>query len=135
MNSGVRMVSSRVVELDLDELMNGSSRLFGLDLEERMCGFVDVVDQKVGSRKNKYASKGRSGAQRDGRTYDNVVRGNKTWVSKADLVSKWRPDCDMSSGGIVGGKAENMADLDKGKNTMEEDEEFMKAEKENNEQI
>ncbi|TQD72049.1 hypothetical protein C1H46_042426 [Malus baccata] len=28
-----------------------------------------------------------------------------------------------------------MADLDKGKNTMEEDEEFMKAEEENNEQI
>ncbi|KAB2617222.1 hypothetical protein D8674_013091 [Pyrus ussuriensis x Pyrus communis] len=46
-----------------------------------------------------------------------------------------RPDCDMSSGATVGGGAENVADVDKGKNSMEEDEEFMKAKEENNEQI
>lgn len=54
----------------------------------------------VGSRKNKYAGGDRNGARRDIRAYDNIVRGNKTWVSKADLVSKWRPNCNMSSSAI-----------------------------------
>ncbi|KAM2397273.1 hypothetical protein ACFXTH_034094 [Malus domestica] len=41
--------SSRAFGLDLEEtVMNRSSRAFGLNLEERldMCGFVDVVDPK-----------------------------------------------------------------------------------------
>ncbi|KAM2999012.1 hypothetical protein FF2_040599 [Malus domestica] len=68
-----------------------------------------------------------------GNWYDNVVRGNKTWVLKADLMSKWMLDCTLSSGATVRGGAKIAANVDKGKNTMEEDEEFMKAEKENNE--
>ncbi|KAM0961683.1 hypothetical protein ACFX13_028589 [Malus domestica] len=41
--------SSRAFGLDLEEtVMNRSSRAFGLNLEERLdvCGFVDVVDPK-----------------------------------------------------------------------------------------
>ncbi|KAM2397267.1 hypothetical protein ACFXTH_034089 [Malus domestica] len=41
--------SSRAFGLDLEEtMMNRSSRAFGLNLEERLdvCGFVDVVDPK-----------------------------------------------------------------------------------------
>ncbi|KAM1737493.1 hypothetical protein ACFX12_015704 [Malus domestica] len=41
--------SSRAFGLDLEEtVMNRSSRTFGLNLEERLdvCGFVDVVDPK-----------------------------------------------------------------------------------------
>lgn len=33
-------------------------------------------------------NKGIGSTRRDGRSYDNVVRGDKTWVSRADLVSK-----------------------------------------------
>ncbi|KAM2692726.1 hypothetical protein FF1_006709 [Malus domestica] len=40
------------------------------------------------------ASRNIGGVRRDGRTYDNVVRENKTWVSKADLVPRWRPTGD-----------------------------------------
>ncbi|KAM1011437.1 hypothetical protein FF1_046640 [Malus domestica] len=64
----------------------------------------------------------------DGTTNDNVVRDNKTWVSKADLVSKWRSGCNISFGVTVEGGAENKANDDKGKNTIEEDEEFIEAE-------
>ncbi|KAM1231025.1 hypothetical protein ACFX2G_042011 [Malus domestica] len=52
---------------------------------------------------------------------------------EADLMSKWMLDCTLSSGATVRGGAKIAANVDKGKNTMEEDEEFMKAEKENNE--
>ncbi|KAB2596000.1 hypothetical protein D8674_031450 [Pyrus ussuriensis x Pyrus communis] len=82
-----------------------------------------------------YTGRGRSGARRDGRTFDNIVRGNKTWVSKADLMFKWMLDCVLSSGATVRGGAEIEADVDKGKNTMEEDEEFMETEEENNEHV
>lgn len=44
----------------------------------------------VVSRKNRSAIRNIGGVRRDGRTYDNVVNGNKTWVSKADLVPRWR---------------------------------------------
>ncbi|KAM0962958.1 hypothetical protein FF2_021909 [Malus domestica] len=36
-------------------------------------------------RKSKSDSKGKSSGRRDSRIYENVVRGNRTWVSKADL--------------------------------------------------
>lgn len=45
-------------------------------------------------RKNMSASRNIGGIRRDGKTYDNVVRGNKTWESKADLVPRWRPASD-----------------------------------------
>ncbi|TQD84812.1 hypothetical protein C1H46_029660 [Malus baccata] len=52
------------------------------------------------------ANRGRSLASGDGRSYDNVVRGNKIWVLHSDLVSKW---CLMTYGGsntgIAGGKS------------------------------
>ncbi|KAM1281370.1 hypothetical protein ACFX15_021544 [Malus domestica] len=36
-------------------------------------------------RKSKSDSKGKNSGRRDSRIYENVVRGNRTWVSKADL--------------------------------------------------
>ncbi|KAM1342496.1 hypothetical protein ACFX2F_006812 [Malus domestica] len=45
-------------------------------------------------RKNKSSSRNRGGVRRDGKTYGNVVRENKTWVSKANLVPRWRPTGD-----------------------------------------
>lgn len=50
-------------------------------------------------------------------------------------MSKWMPDCALSSGATMRGGAEIDADVDKGKNTMEEDDEFMEVEEENNEQM
>ncbi|KAM1729142.1 hypothetical protein ACFX12_019574 [Malus domestica] len=44
--------------------------------------------------------------EQDGISYDNVVKGNRTWVSKEDLVFKWCPmaDGDFDSG-ASGGKS------------------------------
>lgn len=57
-------------------------------------------------RIGKSANRGISSASRDGRSYDNVVRGNRIWVLCYDLVSKW---CLMAYGGydigIAGGKS------------------------------
>lgn len=89
----------------------------------------------VAFRKSRYTGRGRSGARRDGRSYDNVVRGNKTWVSKVDLVAKWRPDCALVSDDIEGGDGVNVARANKGKSVVKEDEEFMEAKEENVEQI
>ncbi|KAM1074535.1 hypothetical protein ACFX11_019717 [Malus domestica] len=51
-------------------------------------------------------SRGRGSARRDGISYDNVVRGNRTWVSKEDLVFKWCPMADGDSdSGASGGKS------------------------------
>ncbi|KAM1720967.1 hypothetical protein ACFX12_022563 [Malus domestica] len=77
------------------------------------------------------ASRGRSRVRRDGRSSDKVVRGNKTWVSKADLVSKWRPDCALVDDEIVGGNRFGESSNGKGKAAVEEEDEFMEAEEEN----
>ncbi|KAM1724365.1 hypothetical protein ACFX13_022862 [Malus domestica] len=85
----------------------------------------------VASRKYRSASRGRSRVRRDGRSSDKVVRGNRTWVSKADLVSKWRPDCALVDDEIVGGNRFGESSNGKGKATVEEEDEFMEAEEEN----
>ncbi|RXH80636.1 hypothetical protein DVH24_004550 [Malus domestica] len=45
---------------------------------------------------SKNANRGKSSGRRDYVSYENVLKGNKTWVSKADLVSKW---CLQADGG------------------------------------
>lgn len=57
-------------------------------------------------RRGRSANRGRGSARRDKRSYDNVVRGNRTWVSHADLVSNWCPMADEGSDTrVIGGKS------------------------------
>ncbi|KAB2617253.1 hypothetical protein D8674_013122 [Pyrus ussuriensis x Pyrus communis] len=64
---------------------------------------------QVPVRWTKNNSRGRGFARRDGRSYDNVVKGIRTWVSRADLVSKWCPMVDGGSvSGASGGKSSAM---------------------------
>lgn len=55
-------------------------------------------------RRGKSASRGSSSGRRDGRSYENVVCGNRTWVSKADLISRWGHHTEVVSGSRTIGK-------------------------------
>ncbi|KAM1304613.1 hypothetical protein FF1_022142 [Malus domestica] len=70
-------------------------------------------------RKSKSDSKGKSSGRRDSRIYENVVRGNRTWVSKADLVSRWGHHTEGSK--LKGNGVNEFIDL-------ETDEVFMETE-------
>lgn len=58
-------------------------------------------------------------ARRDARSYDNIVKRNKTWVSRANLVSRWRSIVDKGSGvaSVVAGCEQE----DKVKGTVDEE--------------
>lgn len=96
-------------------------------------------------RRSKSASRGRSSRRRDGRSYENVVRGNRIWVSKADLVSRWGHRTEGGSGsGTARGKCvmfEKSMDSElKGKGVkeftdLEINEVFMETEDEEFEQV
>lgn len=52
------------------------------------------------------ANRGMGSTCRDEQSYDNVVKGNMTWVSRADLVSKWCHIADRGCDtGVIGGKS------------------------------
>ncbi|KAM1149794.1 hypothetical protein ACFX15_029470 [Malus domestica] len=64
-------------------------------------------------------------ARRDERSYDNIVKINKTWGSRANLVSRWRTIVDKGSGvaGVVAGYEQE----DKVKGTVDEEDIFMET--------
>ncbi|RXI00884.1 hypothetical protein DVH24_001118 [Malus domestica] len=97
-----------------------------LELRDQVRAHEEITSEgwtTVASRKNRSTSKGRSGARRDGRSYDNV--------SKEDLVSKWIPDCALVDDEIVGRNRFGESSNGKGKAAVEEEDEFMEAGEEN----
>ncbi|KAM1056604.1 hypothetical protein ACFX13_030744 [Malus domestica] len=68
---------------------------------------------------------GEGSARRDERSYDNIVKINKTWGSRANLVSRWRTIVDKGSGvaGVVAGYEQE----DKVKGTVDEEDIFMET--------
>lgn len=83
-------------------------------------GWTTVV-----TRRSSNANRCRGSARRDEMSYDNIVKRNKMWLSRANLVSKWRSIVDKGSGvaGVVAGREQE----DKVKGTIDEEEIFMET--------
>lgn len=84
-------------------------------------------------RRSRNATRVKDDARRDGRSYDNVVRGNKIWVSRADFIPRWRPIAERGSDssrdfGVKFGQWQG----ESSKKVLDEEEVFMEVVEETN---
>ncbi|KAM1063554.1 hypothetical protein ACFX10_027650 [Malus domestica] len=104
LHDGVMLLFPQHILVDEFSFAEGKVHAHGDSTQEQLKeekGWTPVLVMRGRS-----ANRGRSLASGDGRSYDNVVRGNKIWVLHSDLVFKW---CLMAYGGsdtgIAGGKS------------------------------